>query len=355
MSDPFLERFLAFPLPGERIATTLAPLEQRNLLYLSREKGTLVPMPMKDLPLLVQPGDLWVVNISQVLPALSFLTRQGKERRVECLWLRAREGGLWEVWLKGRGITPGEILTGEGGMVIKVLEKRERGFVVAPGCDPLLWLKEHGAPPLPPYIRKQRRRLGLPEIMPQDRRDYANPQGMIEGSIAASTAAFHITPEMRRAMEARGAKVGEVILHIGPSTFAEVIPEEGEEHQPFSPPTLTPEYAEIPPRTFELISETMARSGRIVAVGTTVVRTLEGLLKDLHTLPSPGAVDLFITPGYRFRWVHALLTNFHLPHTTLRLLVAAFAGAELALRAYETAVAHPAFRFYSYGDGMFIA
>lgn len=348
--------FLDLPLPKERIALSLSPLSGRHLLRVERRSGTITAMGMAELPSLVKPGDLWIVNASQVIPALCFLHRERSAHKVECLWIRQLNEKEWEVWLYGRKLAVGEILLGEGGFRIRIVEKLPRGFRVIPNLPPLPWLSEYGFPPLPPYIRKQRKKQGMEELIPEDERDYSNPQGCIPGSIAASTAAFHIRPEIRQACEARGARFAEIILHIGPSTFAEVDHLDRPDSTPSSAtlPHLIPEYAEIPPSTFALLKETRARRGRIVAIGTTVVRTLEALMNEGSTPPSPRMVDLLIAPGYSFQWVDALLTNFHLPRTTLRLLIAAFAGSELALKAYKTALNLPFFRFYSYGDAMWI-
>lgn len=342
--DPLTE-FLSLPLPEERIALSLNPLRERHLLVVERTSGRIEAVPMTDLPRWVNPGDLWVVNASQVVPALSYLEWIRKKRKTECLWIGPKGEGIWEVYLFGKKIQEGEVFKGDEGFTVTVLKRLGKSFLVLPDRPPLPWLAKYGLPPLPPYIRKTRKKEGMQEILPQDYKDYRNPQGKIPGSIAASTAAFHITPEIRRACEERGARFCEVILHIGPSTFADLSQD---------PHELRPEYAEIPEATFELLLQARSQGKRIVAVGTTVVRTLEGLMGDGSTPPPPRDVDLVISPGYQFRWVDALLTNFHLPHTTLRLLVSAFTGAELALKAYRKALSLPQFHFYSYGDAMFI-
>jgi S-adenosylmethionine:tRNA ribosyltransferase-isomerase len=343
-SDP-LSEFLSLPFPEERIALTLNPFRDRSLLVVERRSRRIEALPMTDLPRRVRPGDLWVVNASQVVPALSYLERVQKKRKTECLWIRPREKEVWEVFLFGKKIREGEVFRGEEGLTATVLQRVGKGFLLLSDRPPLPWLAKYGLPPLPPYIRKNRKKKGMEEILLRDREDYQNPQGRVPGSIAASTAAFHITPEIRKACEERGARFCEIILHIGPSTFAEL---SQDTH------SLPPEYAEIPEQTFHLLHQARSQRGRIVAVGTTVVRTLEALMGDGSTPPSPRDVDLVITPGYRFKWVDALLTNFHLPHTTLRLLIASFAGAELALRAYEKALSTLKFHFYSYGDAMWI-
>ena len=183
--------------------------------------------------------------------------------------------------------------------------------------------------------------------MEADRRWYQTVFARVDGSVAAPTAGLHLTPAVLDALRHRGITVASVTLHVGPGTFQPVRTEEVEQHR------LPPERLDIPAQTVELIAQTKARGGRIVAVGTTVVRALEAASASGSLRPAAGQTDLFIVPGYRFQAIDALLTNFHLPRSTLVMLVAAFAGRERLFSAYEAAV-KARYRFYSYGDAMLI-
>jgi len=356
-----LTREFDFHLPEERIAQEAAPRGTSRLLVLAAPPGT--PKRHRriaDLPDLLRPGDLLVVNDTRVIPARIFGHRvlpDGTEgARIELLLVEpiaaetpegasaSRPGLVWDALVRpGRKARPGtEIVFREGDETLlraEVLAKagdgRHRVRFSAP-IEP--HLERLGHVPLPPYIKRADR--------PADRERYQTVYAENPGAIAAPTAGLHFTPELLDHLEERGIERAAVTLHVGIGTFKPVTAELVHEHQ------MDAERYDIPEATADAIARTRARGGRIVAVGTTVVRTLESAARDDGTLPSgPGRTELFIVPGYRFRVVDVLLTNFHLPRSTLLMLVSAFAGKERVLEAYEEAVREK-YRFYSYGDAM---
>lgn len=346
-----------YPLPSERIAQVpLAEREASRMLVLSRRTGAMEDRRFRELPELLTPGDLLVVNDCRVIPARLIGRRPGGGR-VELTLLKevGPEQNEWECLVKGR-CRPGlEIELGRG-MQARFLS--ERPMDLSPGAESPggLWrmqffgplsvaelLEQEGRAPLPPYIV---RKNGMDPV--RDRERYQTVFARREGAVAAPTAGLHFGDETLRRLAARGVRRAEITLWVGLGTFAPVRVAEVKEHR------MHPERFELKPETAQAIAETRQRGGRVVAVGTTVVRTLEHCGREDGTVSAgTGLTDLFITPGFRFRVVDALVTNFHLPGSTLLMLVAAFAGLPEVKRAYDQALAW-GYRFLSYGDCMLI-
>ncbi len=329
-----------FALPAERIAQ--APVRPRDAarLLLVPPQGPFLETRVRDLPQLLAPGDLLVVNDTRVLP-VRFMARRGAAR-VEITLLKAEDPRRWTALAKGaRRLRPGDRLLLAEGLQAEVEGRGEGGEVRLrfdlEGTALLEAIRRHGAMPLPPYIRR-------PEPCDADRLDYQTLFAEREGSIAAPTAGLHFTPALVAALEKAGVEFAKVTLHVGLGTFQPVRVADVREHR------MHAERYEIPEATAAAIARTRARGGRIVAVGTTVLRTLESVADEQGRVAAgSGETALFITPGHRFRAVDRLLTNFHLPKSTLFMLVCAFAGYRRMQEAYTFAVAQ-GFRFFSYGD-----
>ena len=336
-----------YELPPERIAQE--PLPERDasrLLVLDRGTGELRHHVFRDLPDLLSPGDLLVVNRSRVFPARLVGRREGGGA-AEILLVRARPDGTWDALARpARRLRPGARVlvdeelevTLEAGAPTGPGEKRVR--LHAPSGDLAAVLERLGHTPLPPYIRRPDR--------PQDRERYQTVYAREPGSIAAPTAGLHFTTPLLARLAARGIDLAEIVLHVGPGTFRPVQVENVADHR------LEAEPFRVPRAAAEAIRQARARGGRVVAVGTTTVRALESVARDDGTVAAgEGATDLVLAPGSRFRAVYALITNFHLPRSSLLLLVSAFTGRERVLEAYREAI-QTGYRFYSYGDAMLI-
>ena len=339
--------FLDYDLPADRIAQTpVEPRDAARLLTLDRATGTLDHRRFNEIAGLLRPGDVLVLNDSRVLHARLLGQRESTGGRWEGLFLGAFADGAWELMAKTGGKpTPGETITIEPGPLrLTLVEKTSLGrWRVRPNLDgpPHAILARHGQVPLPPYIRQGR-------AEPGDAERYQTVYARQDGSVAAPTAGLHFTPDLFDRLRERGIDVGYVTLHVGLGTFQPIQVADVREH------VMHAEYGEFGPETVAKIEACRVRGGRVVAVGTTTVRVLESAaLAGDPLAPWAGATTLFITPPYRFRVVEGLITNFHLPRTTLLLLVAAFAGVEWLRRAYEVAVREH-YRFYSYGDAMLI-
>jgi S-adenosylmethionine:tRNA ribosyltransferase-isomerase len=328
-----------FHLPPELIAQHPAqPRDAARLLVVDRDG--LHDRRVRDLPDLLEPGDLLVLNDTRVLPS-RLVGRRG-ESTVE-VTLHQREGGSrWRAFARpARRCRPGDRLVFAPGFAAEVLAKGEGGEIsLAFACDDAALvqrLEAHGAMPLPPYIKRPR------GGDPRDREDYQTLFARRAGAVAAATAALHFTAELMAALARRGIQHTLVTLHVGAGTFLPVRTEKVEDH------VMHAEWYEVPDRAAEQVARTRAGGGRVIAVGTTVLRTLESAAADGALCPGHGETRLFITPGYRFRLVDRLLTNFHLPRSTLFMLTAAFAGLERMQSAYAHAIGQR-YRFYSYGD-----
>ena len=334
----------SFDLPEELIAQT--PLQRRDasrLLHLDKETGELEHAHFYDLPKYLRPGDCLVLNDSRVLPA-RLIGARPSGGTVELVLLRDLGEGKWECLSRpGRKTRPGqELIFGDGELTGTVLEVIEGGNRIVQFHYEGIFLEvleRLGKMPLPPYIREEL----------QDAERYQTVYSRELGSAAAPTAGLHFTKELLAQIEAMGVKVAYVTLHVGLGTFRPVKEEEIEDHP------MHAEFCIIPERTAQIVNETKRAGGRVVSVGTTSCRTLESFAKEDGTLePCSGWTNIFIYPGYRFKCIDALVTNFHLPESTLIMLVSALAGREHVLHAYEVAV-QERYRFFSFGDAMFIS
>ncbi|MBQ5522344.1 MAG: tRNA preQ1(34) S-adenosylmethionine ribosyltransferase-isomerase QueA [Oscillospiraceae bacterium] len=334
----------SFDLPEELIAQT--PMEQRDasrLLCLDKQTGAVEHRHFYDLPDLLREGDCLVLNNSRVLPARLIGIRP-TGGAVELVLLRDLGGNRWECLSRpGRKTKPGQrILFGEGELQAVVEETVSGGNrIVRFDYEGIFLevLERLGRMPLPPYIRQE---LKDPER-------YQTVYSKELGSAAAPTAGLHFTKELLEIVRNKGVLTEFVTLHVGLGTFRPVKEEEIEDHEMHS------EYCIIPPETAEAVNRTRKNGGRIIAVGTTSCRTLESFAKEDGTLEaSSGWTNIFIYPGYRFKCIDALITNFHLPESTLIMLVSALAGRENILNAYRIAVSEK-YRFFSFGDAMMIS
>ena len=334
----------SFDLPEELIAQT--PLERRDasrLLHLDKESGALEHGHFYDLPRYLRKGDCLVLNDSRVLPA-RLIGARPTGGSVELVLLRDLGEGKWECLSRpGRKTRPGqELIFGEGELRATVLEVIEGGNRIVQFHYEGIFLEvleRLGKMPLPPYIREEL----------QDAERYQTVYSRELGSAAAPTAGLHFTKELLAQIESMGVNIAYVTLHVGLGTFRPVKEDEIEDHP------MHAEFCIVPERTAQLVTETKRRGGRIVSVGTTSCRTLESFAKEDGTLePCSGWTNIFIYPGYRFKCVDALVTNFHLPESTLIMLVSALAGREHVLNAYKVAV-EQRYRFFSFGAAMFIS
>jgi len=338
-----------YELPSDLIAQEPAePRDASRLLVMDRARGAWVDRRFHDLPALLRSGDCVVANESRVFPARLLGTLEPGGQPVEILMLRPGPGSRWEALVRpGRRCRPGaRVVVAAGDARIVILAQKDEGVrevaVEAPWPVREL-LERHGLPPLPPYIARH----DTPK--PDDRERYQTVYARQEGSVAAPTAGLHFTRELLARLETVGAAVHYLTLHVGPGTFRPIRAARVEEHR------IAPEDVEIGEETAEAVNRARAAGRRVIAVGTTTARALEWAAREGGGIRAGrGAADLFIRPGHRFRAVDALVTNFHLPRSTLLVLVSAFCGREAVLAAYRHAVA-ARYRFYSYGDAMFIA
>ncbi|MGB7921703.1 MAG: tRNA preQ1(34) S-adenosylmethionine ribosyltransferase-isomerase QueA [Pyrinomonadaceae bacterium] len=338
-----------YELPEELIAQH--PLEQRDaarMLVLDRERQSWRDSRFAEMPSYVGAGDVVVVNNTRVFPARLVGTREPSGGRVELFMLREREAQVWEVLARpARRLQEGaRVRFGDGRLRAEVVEILEGGrravrFEADAPFDDLL--DETGQTPLPPYIKRP-----VAETLQDDRERYQTVYARQRGAIAAPTAGLHFTPRVLDELRARGAIIVEITLHVGYGTFEPVRVHDLSEH------TVEPERIEIGTEAAAIINEARARGRRVFAIGTTTTRALESVADESGQVRAGSRLaHLTITPGYRFRLVDALLTNFHLPRSSLLVLVATFAGREFALAAYRHAV-KARYRFYSYGDCMLI-
>jgi S-adenosylmethionine:tRNA ribosyltransferase-isomerase len=342
-----------FDLPESRIALAPAsPRDAARLLHVAR--GALCDFTVSDLPTLLRRGDLLVLNDTKVLPAQLSGRRAPREIggcegavRIDATLVRrlasdAAGGARWRAFVRpGKRVRAGDEI---------IFADRFRATVEArDGAEAILRfnldgeafdaaLKIAGAPPLPPYIARKR------AVTPDDAKSYQTVFAVEEGSVAAPTAGLHFTPQLLERLKAAGVETETITLHVGAGTFLPVTAEDTREH------LMHAEWGEITPNQASSINKAKREGRRIVAVGTTSLRLMESAAnEDGEVRPFRGETDIFITPGFRFRVVDALMTNFHLPRSTLFMLVCAFAGTETMKRAYASAIERE-YRFYSYGD-----
>lgn len=332
-----------YELPPEFIAQHPAePRDSSRLLVLNRADDSISHQYFHELPELLSPGDALVVNRTRVIPARLHARKSPGGGRAELLLLRRLDDLRWEVMVGGKGLKPGRELDLDGGPSVEILKdlggpKRLIRFDAPIESS----LDRIGEMPLPPYITAPLRQ----------REDYQTVYAEEPGSAAAPTAGLHFTPDLLDRLERAGILRVDVTLHVGLDTFAPVNESDPETH------AIHTEWCQLSPQSAERLNEVRARAGRIVAVGTTCARTLESAARLAGSgqvvAPIEGRTDLFILPGFEFRAVDALITNFHLPRSTLLMLVSAFAGRDRILRAYQTAKEH-GYRFYSFGDAMLL-
>ena len=331
-----------YELPANLIAQH--PIDQRDrsrLLQVERHGSALKDMVFRDLTSILSPGDLLVLNESRVIRARLRATRDNG-RPAEVLLVHPETDGTWSVMVHpggklkvGRRVTFGsveaEIVSVDRGGLRRI------SFPEDSNIDSIM--EEFGEVPLPPYIERS------PED--EDEKRYQTVYARNDGSIAAPTAGLHFTPELLDELKQLGVQQTTITLHVGPGTFKPVSSDDPSQHRMHS------EWYSVPEETAGTINEVRSRGGRIVAVGTTSVRVLESCASNGRAMPGEGWTDIFITPGYEFRLTDGLITNFHLPRSTLIMLVAAFCGLDNTMNAYRHAVDQK-YRFYSYGDAMVI-
>lgn len=326
-----------FELPPDCIAARpVTPRDAARLLHVMRE--THADRMVREIPALLRPGDVMVFNDTRVLPA-RLLGRRGVVN-VELLLHRAVSADTWDVFAKpGKRLKPGQTVDLESGLAAEVIAKSGEGLVRVKfdksGTDLAAAFHASGHMPLPPYIRRG--------DDARDRSDYQTVYAAHDGSVAAPTAGLHFTPELLAVIDAAGAKRVHVTLHVGAGTFLPVKTDDTEQHK------MHAEWGEIGPQAAEAVNAAQ----RVIAVGTTSLRILETAANDKGVKPFTGDTSIFITPGYRFKAVDVLMTNFHLPKSTLFMLVSAFAGLDRMKSAYAYAI-RSGYRFYSYGDACWL-
>ena len=332
-----------YHLPVELIAQV--PLAERSasrLLLVPPAPAAFADHGIRDLPDLLLPGDLLVFNDTRVIPARLFGHKQGSGGKVEILVERLLPGDEARVQLGvSKSMKPGGLIELDAGGQAEVLGRDGEFYLLRFHVDGALqdWLQHAGQLPLPPYIHR------APGADDQAR--YQTVFAREPGAVAAPTAGLHFDEALLEALRERGVETGHVTLHVGAGTFQPVRVDDLSEHRMHS------EWLSVGPQLVEQVRQARARGGRVVAVGTTVVRALESALQDGELAPFEGETSIFILPGYRIRSVDALLTNFHLPESTLLMLVSAFAGRERMFAAYQHAIAER-YRFFSYGDAMLL-
>ncbi len=353
---------LDYELPEDRIATDPAePRDAARLMIVWRRSGRVEHHTVADIPRLdgvINADDLLILNRTSVLPALFFGVRAATGGAVQGIYLRSPEAGCWHVMLETRGrLNPGETvrLEPEGELdLIRDLGGGQWQARLQGSHETLEFLRRIGSPPLPPYIRRRRRRMGRAEVIGADADRYNTVFACEPGSVAAPTAALHFTQRLLDEIEAKGVGRATLTLHIGPGTFAPIRAEELQDH------TMHEEWMTVPARTARALARTRRDGGRIIPVGTTCVRALESLPDSILRKPQDvcRTTDLFIRPGPDappLRFADALMTNFHLPRSTLLALVATLpdVGIDKLKRWYRIAI-DEGYRFYSYGDAMLL-
>ena len=331
-----------FDLPDDLIARY--PMPERSasrLLVVDGRDGRPEHKTFRDLVDYLQPGDLLVLNNTQVIPARVFGQKE-TGGKVEVLVERVMEDRMVLAQIRSsKSPKPGTRLLLEGGMEAEMVERKDAMFLLRfAGEEPVVkMLEQHGHMPLPPYITRE------DEL--EDRERYQTVYGCKKGAVAAPTAGLHFDDELFAAIEAKGIEKVFVTLHVGAGTYQPVRVDNIEEHHMHS------EYLEVSEEVVEAIKQTKARGGRVIAVGTTSIRSLETAARDGELKPFAGETDIFIYPGFQYQVVDALITNFHLPESTLLMLVSAFSGFEEVMNAYHEAIKER-YRFFSYGDAMLL-
>lgn len=328
-----------YHLPPELIAQQpMEPRDSSRLLVVHRGTGALEHCIFRDIVQYLRPDDVLVCNDSRVIPARVYGRKAGTGGKVEVLLVAKRGPRTWEALVRGRRIREGGVLVFGESLKAQVIAAAESGGRILEFAEPVEpHLPSLGVIPLPPYIHEPLR----------DPERYQTVYGRVQGSVAAPTAGLHFTPALLDAILAMGCELAFVTLHIGMDTFRPISEEHVEEHR------IHTEWCEVKAEVAEGIRAAKAEGRRVIAVGTTAVRALETAAQSGKVAPFAGPTGLYIYPGYIFRAVDVLITNFHLPRSTLLLLVSAFAGKALIDRAYQEAI-RERYRFYSFGDAMLI-
>ncbi|MBN1816784.1 MAG: tRNA preQ1(34) S-adenosylmethionine ribosyltransferase-isomerase QueA [Sedimentisphaerales bacterium] len=345
---------LVYELPPDLIAQHPADRRDRSrLLVLERDSGRLTDRLFFEIGDYFRSGDCLVLNNTKVLPA-RFFARRPTGARIEGLYLDCPQAGQWEVMLKNaRRIRPGQslmLLDRDGRDIFTIRAGRDLGqgrwlLDLPADSEPVLLLERIGFAPLPPYIKRPFQYRTDQALADLER--YQTVFAQTDGAVAAPTAGLHFTPSLLEALKRQGIFVANVTLHVGAGTFKPVAAEHLEDHD------IHAEWYQLDQANAEIINNSIENGGRIIPVGTTSVRTLETVAKGRRIDPGSGNTRLYILPGYRFQVVDGMLTNFHLPRSTLLALVGAFAGMETIRTAYRYAI-EKRYRFYSYGDAMLI-
>lgn len=333
-----------YELPEELIAQEpIYPRDMSRLLILNKESGYIEHKIFRNIIDYLNPGDCLVLNDTRVIPARLFGTKEGTQSTIEILLLTRKSKDTWEVMVRpGKKAKPGsKIIFGDGQLAAEVVEIVDDGNrIVKFSYDGIFEniLDDLGRMPLPPYIKKELK----------DKERYQTVYSKHEGSAAAPTAGLHFTETLLQDIERKGVKLVYITLHVGLGTFRPVKVKNIEEHKMHS------EYYDISQESADMINSARKAGKRIICVGTTSTRTLESVADDDGIVRAKkGWTDIFIYPGYKFKCTDGLITNFHLPESTLVMLVSALAGKEKIMRAYEEAIRQK-YRFYSFGDAMFI-
>lgn len=333
-----------YNLPPELIADKpVSPRDHARLLHVIPEG--LKDRHVYDLPSLLRPNDVMVFNNSKVIPARLYGHREGFTGKIEILLHKNLRASTWEAWAKpARSLKPGTVLIFADAFRARVIDKTEEGFVhldfECTQIELFQKLDKHGLPPLPPYIRR--------EADAHDTETYQTVFAKTEGSVAAPTAGLHFTDELLQKIDDTGATRAFVTLHVGAGTFKPVQVDNIHDH------VMHYEWGEVSQETADLVNAARSKGGRVITVGTTSTRLLETATDDDRiTNAYSGDTNLFITPGYRFKAVDCMMTNFHLPKSTLFMLVSALMGREMMQDAYAHAVSNK-YRFFSYGDACFL-
>lgn len=348
MTEKILLRDYDYELPPELIAQQPLPnRDDSRMMVLNRSLKTIDHRQFKEIVDFFRPGDLLVLNNSRVIPARAWAVRAGDGKSIEFLFIKEHKPGLWEVLCRpAKKVKEGDRLLFDRNLEARVVGRGSRGhrLLEFKTADVLARLKEIGVAPLPPYIK---RRPGDPRFKEIDAERYQTVYATRDGSIAAPTAGLHFTERTLAELKQKGVEIQYVTLNVGLATFQPVRVEKITDHQ------MLEESFFVSPETAEAINRAKKEGRAITAVGTTVVRTLESAWREEGLRPGEQSTRLFIYPGYHFRVVDRLLTNFHLPRSTLLMLVSALAGYELIMEAYREAVKE-GYRFFSYGDCMLI-
>jgi S-adenosylmethionine:tRNA ribosyltransferase-isomerase len=336
-----------YRLPPELIAQKpLVKRDRSRMMILHRESGEILHSHFYKLPAYLGKGDVIVVNSSKVIPA-KIWGKKKEGKPIEFLFLKEKDKGKWEVLCRpAKKVKIGDKIVFSPNLEGEVVGVQPEGKRVLQffSKNVLSQLKKKGYAPLPPYIKRRKNKTDLRDM---DLERYQTVFAKKEGSIAAPTAGLHFTPELLGKIKAKGSEVCEISLDVGLATFQPVRVKAVKDHQ------MLEEAYEIPLETAQSLSSALKENRSITAVGTTTVRALESAYTNGEILPGKAATSLFIYPGYQFRVVDKLLTNFHLPKSTLLMLVSAFVNLDFVKKAYQEAVAHK-YRFYSYGDCMLI-